>query len=94
VLPSLRQIQAWLMIRHSSCPPEDAETYRAVMDARSRPIAPSTSLAELRPPVNYPRATGYRPSPAENPFNAWYWKTEIEAQGSGPLVGCRSASRT
>src|SRR4029453_6173273 len=89
VLPSLRQIQALAHAFGIELPLEDAETYRAVMEGTIKASRTIDELAELRPPVKYPRATGYRPSPAENPFNAWYWKTEIEGAGSGPLVGCR-----
>ena len=30
------------------------------------------------PVVKYPRTPGYRPSPEENPLNAWYVKTDIQ----------------
>ena len=89
VLPSVRQIQGLAHDFGIELPLEDAETYRAVMDGTIKAYRTIDELAELRPPVKYPRATGYRPSPAENPYNAWYWKTEIEGAGSGPLVGSR-----
>lgn len=39
------------------------------------------------PEVRYPRAPGRRPTPAENPLNAWYYKTNIKGAVDGPLRG-------
>ncbi|HEX6506249.1 MAG TPA: amidase family protein, partial [Chloroflexota bacterium] len=44
-------------------------------------------LAEPTLPVRYSRTAGYRPEPAENPLNAWYWRTEIRGAEWGPLAG-------
>src|SRR5919205_4618175 len=38
-------------------------------------------------PVKYPRTSGWRPSPEENPHNAWYWRGEIHGAAEGPLAG-------
>ena len=49
-------------------------------------------LAEMEPPpVKYPRSSGYRPDPEENPLNAWYWKCSIKGADTGPLAGKRIA---
>jgi amidase len=48
-------------------------------------------LEERRPPVKYPRGPGHRPTPQENPYDAWYWKTEIAGAAHGPLEGKRIA---
>jgi amidase len=45
------------------------------------------SLPDYLPPVLYPRTSGYRPTPEENPMNAWYVKTEIRGAPRGPLHG-------
>ena len=45
------------------------------------------AMPDNLPPVLYPRTTGQRPSPEENPFNAWYVKTEIRGAPRGPLHG-------
>lgn len=45
------------------------------------------SLPDYLPPVLYPRTSGHRPSPEENPMNAWYVQTEIRGAPRGPLVG-------
>ena len=39
------------------------------------------------PEARYPRAPGRRPSPDENPHNAWYVKTRVEGAASGKLKG-------
>ena len=44
-------------------------------------------MPEERPAVAYPRTSGYRPHPDENPYNAWYWRTEVKGADSGPLAG-------
>src|SRR5919109_646654 len=34
-------------------------------------------------PVKHPRTSGWRPSPEENPHNAWYWRCEIKGAAEG-----------
>src|SRR5215212_3682719 len=51
-------------------------------------------LAEMEPPpVKYPRSSGYRPEPEENPLNAWYWKCSIKGADTGPLSDKRIAMK-
>ena len=49
-----------------------------------KPFRPETghNSAPGRPP-------GCRPPRSENPYNAWYWRTEIRGAASGPLAGIR-----
>ena len=44
-------------------------------------------LTEPKPEVRYPRTSGYRPQPEDNPLKAWYYKTAIKGAASGPLSG-------
>lgn len=44
-------------------------------------------LPDYLPAVKYPRGTGYRPDLSDNPYNAWYVKTEITGAASGLLKG-------
>ena len=37
--------------------------------------------------VKYPRALGYGPAAADNPYNAWCWRTDIKGVSPGPLRG-------
>src|SRR5215217_1409646 len=51
-------------------------------------------LTEVEPPpVKYPRSSGHRPDPEENPFNAWYWRCSIKGADTGPLAGKRIAMK-
>jgi amidase len=49
------------------------------------------AFADEKPPVKYPRDGGWRPDAAENPHNAWYYKTAIKGKASGKLAGRRVA---
>ncbi len=45
-------------------------------------------LEEANPPmVSTAREPGYRPSPEEDPLNAWMWKCRIEGAADGLLAG-------
>ena len=46
-------------------------------------------LPDNLPPVKYPRTPGYRPLPADNAHNAWYYKSKIEGAPQGKLKGKR-----
>ena len=53
------------------------ESYRVVEGLdEPAPLAPK-----------YPRAPGWRPTPEENPLNAWYWRCDIRGAADGPLAG-------
>ena len=45
------------------------------------------AMPDYLPPVLYARTAGHRPSPEENPLNAWYVKTEVRGAPRGPLHG-------
>ena len=38
------------------------------------------AMADPMPRVTYPRTPGYRPEGAENRYNAWYYKSEVQAR--------------
>ena len=48
-------------------------------------------LADNVPPVRYPRTPGYRPEGDDNPYGAWYVKTDITGAARGKLKGQRVA---
>ena len=66
----------------------DVDELSAFQHAFKGPLSSFKRLEELVPlslaPV-IPRSPGYRPSPSENPYGAWYWKTDICA-GVGGLL--------
>jgi amidase len=48
-------------------------------------------MADPIPVVKYPRTPGYRPTGADNKYNAWYYKSEVQGAPSGKLKGKRIA---
>jgi amidase len=66
---------------------DDLMSFRELMRGPIASCARLDRLVEPKLPVKYPRAPGYRPSPEENPHNAWYWKTEIKGAPFGLLAG-------
>lgn len=70
---------------------EDAASFRGLMAGSVAAYDRLDQLPEPKLPVRYPRLPGYRPGPEENPFNAWYWKTEIKGSESGVLAGKKVA---
>ena len=60
-----------------------AEELVAFQQAFKGPLASYGRLDELVPPALAPvapRSPGYRPSASENPYGAWYWKTNIQSR--------------
>lgn len=87
VTPSMAQLEDIAKKQGLSITPEDLAQYREVMAGFLQGYNRLDDLAEPTLPVKYPRTPGYRPPPEENPYNAWYYKTDIKGAGSGPLAG-------
>jgi len=71
--------------------PEEAAAYQKAFKGS---LASYGRLDELVAPALSPvapRAPGYRPTAAENPYGAWYWKTDISTGAAGLLSGKRVA---
>src|SRR5258708_29241599 len=71
-----------------------AEDAAAFQQAFKGPVASYGRLDELVPPTLAPvppRSPGYRPAGNENPYGAWYWKTDICTGGEGLLKGKKVA---
>jgi amidase len=67
-----------------------AEEVAAFQQAFKGPLASYGRLEELVPPALAPvapRSPGYRPPASENPYGAWYWKTDIRSGSEGLLSG-------
>jgi amidase len=45
------------------------------------------AMPDYLPQVKYPRTPGYRPTPEENKYNAWYVKTAVQGAAEGKLKG-------
>ncbi len=68
-----------------------APDYAAALNAAIAPFVESANAAlrlpDRLPEVKYPRAPGYRPEGQSNPYDAWYYKSEIRGAPEGPLKG-------
>ena len=69
----------------------ELEEFREIMEPYIQAYDRIDAAPDNLPEVRYPRAPGYRPAPAENPLNAWYYKTEVRGAPDGPLRGKRVA---
>jgi amidase len=67
--------------------PEEAATHAKMIGAGMVAYQRLDELPEFKLPVKYPRSPGYRPTQDENPYNGWYWRTEIKGAKTGPLKG-------
>ena len=70
--------------------PDEAALYRRFLIDQLRDLDTfvQARLEEPRPPmVSASRQPGYRPTPEEDPLNAWMWKCRIEGAAGGLLAG-------
>lgn len=65
----------------------DAQSYVGLMKGVLASYEQLDRLREPKPAVKYPRTSGWRPEPKDNPFNAWYWRAEVKGASNGPLAG-------
>src|SRR6185312_420813 len=72
---------------------EPHDSYLAAVERIVQPLSDAYAELDLmndeRPEIAYPRTPGRFPAPAENPFGAWYVKTDIRGRDEGPLAGAR-----
>ena len=66
---------------------EDLASFQGLMAGPLASYARLDELVEPKLPVKYPRTPGYRPEPADNALNAWYYKCSITGARSGKLKG-------
>ena len=69
--------------------PDEAVKYREYLIEQMEQLDTfvQARLDEPKPPmVSEARKPGYRPSPEEDPLNAWMWKCRIEGEGEGLLA--------
>src|SRR5215472_14678225 len=63
----------------------DLASFRQLLEEPLLAYARLDQLEEPAPIINYRRDGGRRPTPEENPLNAWYWRCEIHGASHGPL---------
>ncbi len=85
--PTLSQMKAIVAELGMNMSDERVQEFLDVMQGTLDAYDVVDALPDYLPPVLYPRTSGYRPTPDENPMNAWYVKTEIKGAPRGPLQG-------
>src|SRR5262245_16102602 len=90
-LPTVSQILELAKTFGMTLTEADAASFCSLMAGSIASYARLDELAEPKLPVKYPRDPGYRPPAEENPYNAWYWKTNITGANVGVLAGERVA---
>lgn len=85
--PSLAELDRIAAFYEMDLAVEDLESFRKLMGPALASYARLDELTAPAPEVSYPRTSGYRPQPEENPLGAWYWRTDIQGALSGPLAG-------
>ena len=70
-----------------SLTPTQVEEYLALMVPTVAAYNALDRMPDNLPRVKYPRTPGHMPSADENPYNAWYYKSEIPGAKKGPLAG-------
>lgn len=67
------------------------EAYADILQAVWQDYDRLEQLPEAHEPTRYPRDSGYAPSPEDNPYNAWYVRTDVRGTAGGKLAGKRVA---
>ena len=86
-LPTVNQLAAIAQDFGLDMTLDDLTSQREAMLGAIRSLRHIDDMPEDRPPVVYPRTSGYRPHPDENPYNAWYWRADIKGAEAGPARG-------
>lgn len=87
--PTVRQVQALAESFGIDMTEEEAATYRELMKGTMESYRRIDAMVETKPEIKYPRGAWHRPQPEDNPYNAWYAKTEIKGAASGVLQGLK-----
>jgi amidase len=93
IAPTFDELRAIAKSNHFSLTDEECQFfYNCIvgnLEAYSRVQQLPDDLVALE--IKYPRLPGRRPTPKENPHNAWYWKTAIKGANQGMLAGKKVA---
>jgi amidase len=89
--PTLEELKSIAQEYHMTMSLEDLEGFVSEIEGSLASYRRVGELPEPKPEVKYPRTPGYRPSPEENPLNAWYWICSIKGASKGKLAGKKIA---
>jgi amidase len=85
--PTLEQMRSLVGGLGMSMGDRELLDYMTLMEDTFQAYDTVARMPDNLPQVKYPRTPGYRPSPADNPLNAWYVKAEVRGAHTGPLAG-------
>lgn len=85
--PTPEQLQALAQRLHMQLTPKQAGEYLSLMQGSFDAYDLIDQQPDDIPEIRYPRTAGYRPTDAENPHNAWCYKSEVKGAGEGKLAG-------
>src|SRR5271170_6771047 len=89
--PTVHQIREIASRYRLDLTEEDVADFRHIMQGTLASYRRLDELPEPKLPVRVPRTPGHRPNADENPYNGWYWKTDISSGTPGLLSGKRIA---
>ncbi len=69
----------------------DAASFTGLLKGVTASYDRLDAMVEPKPEVKYARTTGVQPSAADNPYNAWAWKSTIKGAARGVLAGKKIA---
>ncbi|OUS34608.1 amidase [Rhodobacterales bacterium 56_14_T64] len=87
--PTLSQMRTMAERFGMNLSDDELQEYLEIIEPNFQSYDRLDAAPDNLPEVRYPRSPGRRPSPAENPLNAWYYKTDIKGAVDGPLRGKR-----
>ena len=87
--PTVDQMHAIVESLHMNMSSREVAEYLEIMEGTFQSYDRLIQLPDNLPPVRYPRTPGVKPSPADNPLNAWAVKSEVHGAAHGPLSGKR-----
>lgn len=85
--PTLEELRLIADQYHLHLSRDDLKVYQQIIEGALASYRRLAELHEPKLPVKYARERGYRPSPKENPLNAWYWRCSVKGPGKGKLAG-------
>lgn len=66
---------------------DESRVYLALTGSFAQGLDVLDAISDEPPALRQPRDSGHRPTAAENPHNAWYWRTSITEAPGGKLAG-------
>ena len=83
-LSDLREVATQLGLKLNDA---DLAEFSSLMSGMSAAYQEVDAMPDFLPKVEYPRKPGYRPKGDENKYGAWYVKTSVKGESTGPLSG-------